>query len=286
MPGTAAAQRAQDLEAARAAHPPHVLLDTDRAAIEARPRVGLPKGMSAEEIADRIVATLLQGTGPILLCVPGTLGKEYQSSMLAIARSFIAEAGRSVSVASIPYPNGIPDVVGRFVTGPPQARDNVLALVLGKLRAAAPGRPILLTGESQGAWLIADTLRADPALAAAVTRIALFAKPGFVEMPAAIGAARAGASMLPGTASGVPGILEYRHTDDIVPSLFRHLHPRVLMPYVESLTQGRGLEYPPHHYDWHGSEAARFLLFGETPAEPEVHRSTAHPTHAPDSGRA
>lgn len=242
--------------------------------------VGMPAGMSPSEVADRIVAKLLEGSGPILLCVPGTLGQTYQSSMLAVARSFIRQAGTPVSVASIPYRNGILDVVTRFVGAGEGSDQNVLALVLRKLHAAAPHRPILLTGESQGAWLIADTLRDDPQLAAAVTRIALFAKPGFVDLPASIGHARNGAAMLPGTASGVHGILEYRHTDDIVPSLFSRLHPGVLTPYLESLRTGRGLEYRPHHYDFHGEEAARWLLRAQQPDAPEVHRSTTHPMRA------
>lgn len=234
----------------------------------------MPKGMSANEIADRIVAKLLEGTGPILLCVPGTLGQAYESSMLSVARSFVKLAGTSVSVASIPYRNGVLDIVPRFFGFEGSEDDNVLALVLRKLHAAVPGRPILLSGESQGAWLISDTLKADPTLAAAVTRIVMFAKPGFVNLPESIGQARNGASMLPGTDAGVNGILEFRHTDDIVPSLFSRLHLGVFTPYLTSLLSGRGFQYPPHHYSPHGDEAAQWLLRAIRPTTPLVHAST------------
>jgi hypothetical protein len=281
--GTAAAQRAQDLAASRAGTGrdarPHVLLDPDLESRPDSPKVGMPKGMSPMEIADRIVAVLLQGSGPILLCVPGTLGQAYQSSMLSLARAVVKQARSSVSVASIPYPNGVLDIVPRFLGIKGDEDQNVLALVLRKLHAAAPDRPILLGGESQGAWLIADTLKADPELAAAVTRVVMFAKPGFVDLPESIGQARNGASMLPGTDSGVHGILEFRHTDDIVPSLFSRLHPGVFTPYLTSLTHGQGMAYPPHHYDWHGSEAARWLLRGVRPTSAPVHESRSHPTH-------
>lgn len=238
----------------------------------------MPKGMSPAEIADRIVATLLQGQGPILLCVPGTLGTTYQSSMLATARAFVGAADGPVSVASIPYRNGVGDVVTRFLKLGQDEGQNVLALVLRRLRALAPGRPILLTGESQGAWLIAETLRADPKLAAAVTRVALFAKPGFVALPAGVGAARAGAAMLPAAADAATGILEFRHTDDIVPSLFHRLGSTVAMGYVEAIGSWRRtgtFDYPPHHYDSHGAEAARWLLLG-APARAPVHHSAEH----------
>ncbi len=279
VPGTASAQRAQDVAGRAGAQRPHVLLDPDLASRPEAAKAGVPDGMSPSEIADRIVAKLLQGSGPILLCLPGTLGAAYQSSMLSTGRAFLRAANGAASVASIPYPNGILDVVTRFFRIGLEAEKNVLALVIRRLRRSAPHRPILLAGESQGAWLIADTLREDPTLAAAVTRIVVFAKPGFVGMPASIGTARLGASLIPGTASGVDGVLEFRHTDDIVPSLFSRLGPHVLTPYLDSLLHGRGLEYRPHHYDWHGDEAAAWLLHGTPPAAPEVHPSKAHPMH-------
>lgn len=279
VPGTAAAETAAAQARLRArTTPTHVLLEPALTEHPERPRDHLPEGMSPAEAADRIVAALLQGSGPILLCVPGTYGGAYQSSMLVTARSVVRHAGGPVSISSIPYPNGVRDILTRFLrVGERGEEQNVLALVLRRLRAAAPHRPILLAGESQGAWLIADTLRADPTLAAAVTRIVVFAKPGFVDMPEAIGGARMGASMLPGTASGIRGVLEFRHTDDVVPSLFSKLHLGVLTPYLDSLASGRGFDYRPHHYDWHGDEAAAWLLRGTPPATSEVHASGVHP---------
>lgn len=280
VPGTAAAEQAKEAAARAARQRPHVLLDPDLASRPSAPSAGMPTGMSPGEIADRIVAKLLEGTGPILLCVPGTLGAAYQSSMLATARSFVRSASGPVSVASIPYPNGVVNVVTRFLGIGGEAADNVLALVLQRLRHAAPGRPILLTGESQGAWLIAETLRADPELAAAVTRVALFAKPGFVALPAGVGAARAGAAMLPAAADAATGILEFRHTDDIVPSLFHRLGSTVAMGYVDAIGAWRRtgtFDYPPHHYDLHGDEATRWLLLGKPTRDP-VHHSATHRT--------
>ena len=262
-----------------------MVLDPDLAGRPERPkRRGLPSGMSASEAADRIVAVLLQGTGPILLTVPGTLGGLYQTSMLATARAVARMATGSVSIAAIPYPNGVFDIVTRYFRIGVAPEDNVLAHVLRKLRAAAPHRPVLLAGESQGAWLIADTLREDPALAAAVTRVVLFAKPGFVEMPDSIGTARMGAGMLPGTSRDIDGVVSFAHTDDIVPSLFRHLGPHVLRGYVDSLMAGKGFAYTPHHYDWHDDEAARWLLDGVPPDRSTLHDSRSHPTHRPGSG--
>lgn len=237
----------------------------------------MPPGMAPSEIADRIVAALLTGTGPILLCVPGTLGSSFESSMLATGRAFVRAAGGPVSVASIPYPNGALNAALRIFGSEPPDR-NVLALVLRKLRVAAPDRPILLAGESQGAWLIAETLREDPELAAAVTRIVLYAKPGFVRVPESIGSARVGAQALAAPRAPV-GILEFRHVDDIVPSLFHRIGIDVLQGYVEAIggwlsTGDYG--YPPHHYDAHGMEGARWLLFGERPPGPPVHHSRVH----------
>lgn len=238
--------------------------------------------MSPREIADRILASLLAGQGPILLCVPGTLGAPWQSSMLATARAFVQQANGPVSIASLPYPNGIANVILRFLHIGTDQQRNVLALVLAGLREHAGGRPVLLAGESQGAWLIAETLRHDPTLAAAVTRVALFAKPGFVRMPDSVGTARSGAGMLPGSSAGDRGVVEWRHVDDVVPSLFHRLGPAVAGGYLDAIAGWMSTgeyEYPPHHYDMHGAEAARWLLLGSRPAQPahhsRVHRSGA-----------
>lgn len=279
VPGTAAAEAAQAAALREARARPHILLDPSLATRPKGPPTERPTGVEPAEIADRIVAKLLEGSGPILLCVPGTLGSSYETSMLAAARAFVKAADGPVSVASIPYRNGILDAVTRYLQIGVGADTNVLALVLDRLRQLAPGRPILLTGESQGAWLIADTLRADPKLAATVTRIALFAKPGFVQLPAAIGSARSGAGMLSPTSPADTGIVDWRHTDDIVGGLFGGLGSDVLLGYVAAIKGWRStgeFEYVPHHYETHGDEAARWLLHGIRPTLPAVHHSRVH----------
>jgi hypothetical protein len=279
VPGTDAARPTTKSRSKAGTARPHVLLDPDPAT---RPRerkpIGLVPGMSPDEHADRIAAVLLRGSGPILLCVPGTIGGAFDSTMYAAARAFVKQANGPVSVSSIPYPNGIFDAATRFLGLSRKPADNVLALVLRRLIAANTGRPILLAGESQGSWLIADTLKAEPQLAAAVTRVAFVSKPAFVPMPAAVGSARQGASMLPGTVAGHTGVVEWRHTDDIVPSLFHRLGPKVAGGYVESLSgwlaTGR-FRYAPHHYEPHGDDIAAWLLRAERP-DVTVHDSHDH----------
>lgn len=230
-----------------------------------------PGGLSPSEQANRILASLLPGDGPVLLCLPGTTGAAFQSSMLTTARSFLAEMrGRPAAVVSIPYRNGIGNAVGRFFGVGTRRSQSVLALVIRGLQRHAPHRPILIVGESQGAWLAAQDLH-DPVLAGAVTRVVLFAKPGFQQLPVPIGEAVWGASMLPGPT----GLLEVRHVDDIVPSLFWRLGMPVARSYVDSFRawgQTGEYDYPPHHYGAHGAEAAAFLARGVRPARP-VHDS-------------
>jgi hypothetical protein len=52
----------------------------------------------------------------------------------------------------------------------------VLRGVLEEIRRRAPGKPVFLAGESQGAWII-STVLADPALAKLVTRAAIWGHP-------------------------------------------------------------------------------------------------------------
>jgi hypothetical protein len=100
-------------------------------------------------------------------------------------------------------------------------------------------------------------------------------KPAFVQLPA-VGAARQGAAVLPATPTGVAGILEWRHTDDIVPSLFSRLSWKVPAGYVEAI-QGwmrtKEFHYAPHHYDAHAEDIAQWLLNGVRPAV------TVHDSH-------
>ncbi len=250
----------------------HHVVDPDIAHRPSDPHDRVPDGMSVAEAADRIVATLLQGSGPILLCVPGTTGGAFEFSMLSVARAFVALAPGSVSVSSIPYRNGPVDCVTRLLRIGTSERENLLAQVLLRLHERAPNRPIVLAGESQGAWLIDDTLRENQTLAAIVSRVVLFATPGFVAKPTGVGAARQGAQLLGGDATG---IVEYRHTDDIVPNLFANVRLGVITPLLDALLSGGGVEHLPHYYGSHGDEAARWLLFGQRPTTPLDHPSTA-----------
>lgn len=255
--------------------PVHALLDNTREPSEALRSAGMITGLSPREQADRIIASILAGgsEGPVLLCMPGTLGAAWQSSMLETAREAVRRwNGRGpLAVVSIPYNNGISDVVKRFVGIGTSETSSVLAMVIRGVHRMAPHRPILLAGESQGSWVIGHDLE-DPELAAAVTRVALFSKPGFQKAPASVGGAAAGASLLP----GAPGLVEWRHTDDIVPSLFSRIGAKVLGGYVTAfirMSMNGDFEYIPHHYDAHGAEAAAYLLDGIMPTN-LVHHSS------------
>ncbi|MCW2973345.1 MAG: hypothetical protein JWN72_1618 [Thermoleophilia bacterium] len=253
---------------------PNILLDPDLMTRPLDQDRGIPD-MPVYEIADRICAELLKGTGPIVICMPGTAGGGYQTSMLATSREMIKLAGgHSLSFASLPYPNMPIDIAKRFLGMGRKDEDCVLFQVLTRLKKYAGDRPIYVTGESLGAWYIADVLRKHPDLAAVVTRVALFAKPDFVkEVPSeVIGSAHRGARMM--RATGAPnavsatGIVEFRHTDDIVANLFDRLGIDVLKSEFSAI--GRWISsghytYPPHHYEVHGADAARWLYLGERP---------------------
>lgn len=253
---------------------PNILLDPDLATRPLDQDRGIPD-MPVYEIADRICAELLKGTGPIVLCVPGTAGGGYQTSMLATARAMIKLAGgHSISVASLPYPNQPVDVARRLLGIGTDHDHDVLRQVLERLKKYAGGRPILVTGESLGAWYIADVLRQHPDLAAIVTRAALFAKPGFVHDPApeTVGSAHRGAALLRATGSpwaeGERGLVEFEHTDDIVANLFGGIGRAVVASEVSALKRWLSsghYTYPPHHYESHGEAAARWLYLGERP---------------------
>jgi hypothetical protein len=230
-----------------------------------------PADMSPQDEAAAILKVVLASTGPVLLCMPGTDGPAWESSMYETARAAVRMYHGQMVAVSIPYHNAVKDVIRRFFHIGTSSKDSVLALVISGIHAAQPNRPILLAGESQGSWVIGHDLQ-DPQLAADVTRVAVFAKPGFQQAPAAVGAAAAGAHLLPGR----PGYIEFRHTDDIVPSLFAHLGLDVLGGYVMAIRrwfQTGNFEYTPHHYDMHGPEAANYLLNGVMPAS-LVHSST------------
>jgi len=254
---------------------PHILLDADLLTRPLDQDRGIPN-MPVYEIADRICAELLKGTGPIVLCVPGTSGGGYQTSMLATARAMIKLAGsHSLSFASLPYRNQPMDIAKRFLRRKGLERDNdILRQVLERLKQYAGSRPVYLVGESLGAWYINDVLRDNPELASIVTRVALFAKPDFVPPvpPDSIGSARRGAALLRATGSptavSATGIVSFRHKDDIVVNLFDKLGMDVVRSEITALgglIRTGHYTYPPHHYEVHGVEAARWLYLGERP---------------------
>jgi hypothetical protein len=263
VPGTDAALAAADHAAAERAHGPHILRQPDGVEPPKGAPRGLPKGMQPQEVADRIAAALLAGTGPILLLVPGTLGTEYQTSMLALGRAALKmPPGELPSIASIPYDNGIADIATRYFGKGGKPDMNVLSLVLHRLQRVAGSRPILLAGESQGAWLIADTLRTEPELAKLVTRVAMFANPGFAKVPATIGGGT-------GQPAAATGIVQWRHIDDVVPNLFAGVFTKPVLGGFEQAFQGLfatgHYHYTPHHYDRYAPSAAQWLLEGIRP---------------------
>ncbi|MBC7644276.1 MAG: hypothetical protein H7123_04060, partial [Thermoleophilia bacterium] len=259
----------------------HVLMDTDHEPSKKILSAGSVPGLTPRQQADSIVKSILAGgtEGPVVLCMPGTLGAAWETSILETARAVVQRwHGRGpLAVVSIPYNNGIPDIVKRFL-GLANGEDrSVLAMVIRDIHAKAPNRPILLAGESQGSWVIGHDLE-DPELAAAVTRVFMFSKPGFQKSPPtqALGTAAGavGSARLPGH----PGLIEMRHTDDIVPSLFSKLGLDVLTGYVLAFRQmavdsRHHFGYEPHHYDIHGAEAAAYLLDGIVPGH-LVHHSS------------
>jgi hypothetical protein len=247
--------------------PPHALLQTGSVNDIVHRPTSKPK--SDVEEADRIAGALLQGSGPILLCMPGTGGKPYEGVIASTARALIKLHGGAVSIASIPYGNGAGEIPIRFLS---RKKKTILALVIERLKQYAPNRPILLVGESQGSWAAASDLQ-DPAIAGAVTRGVLFSKPGFQTLPTSVGQATAGAAAV--GLRGGPGLIEIRHSDDIVPSLFNRLNGSVVGGFLNQVVGGllRGNpQYPPHKYAVHGDDAAKYLLFGEQPTG-KVHPS-------------
>jgi hypothetical protein len=234
--------------------------------------------LTPREQADHILASLLAGSGPIVLGVAGTIGNAWEHAVLTTARSIMAQWHGAISFASIPYHNGVFDNVKRFFGAESDPDQNVLAMVIDGLRRNAPGRPILIVSESQGSWMVAKTLE-DPVLAGAVTRAMLFSTPGFQRQPTGVGQAAAGAATLPGPT----GVATIEHVDDIVPSLFSRLGGAVLHGYVQAFSgwlHTHDFQYVPHHYEAHGDAAAAWLLRGERPSSPR-HPSGDDPAPPP-----
>ncbi len=258
----------------KTAAPTHILLQHGAIPDGMLPSTAAMQALSPEQQAEKIVRSLMAGSGPILLCMPGTLGPSYQHAIAATARSLIRMHGGPVSIASMPYPNTVLDNAKRFFARGRPDDNSVLSRVVRTLHKRAPHRPILIVGESQGAWAIAADLL-NPEVARGVTRAVMFAKPGFQRLPEAVAQAGGGAQGLPGPS----GLLLINHTDDIVPALFSGLSLDVaggFMHALKGLFEHGSYGYRPHHYAEHGAEAARFLLTGRRPTV-----TTMPSSHAP-----
>lgn len=129
----------------------------------------LREGPPLPSVAERVrqVVEDLDLTAPVVtIWVPGT--SEYWIKQRFLDELHAVAPGAHVSM--IPY-----EATWRFSTSVP---DGVAVLrgVLEEVRRRAPGKPVFLAGESQGAWIISKVLT-DPAAARQVTRTALWGHP-------------------------------------------------------------------------------------------------------------
>lgn len=121
---------------------------------------------SVEQRVEMILADLDWDAPALTIWVPGT--SEYWIKQRFLDELHLAAPGAHVTM--IPY-----ESTWRFSTSVPDGAA-VLRGVLDAIRKRAPGRPVFLAGESQGAWII-STVLADPAFAKLVTRAALWGRP-------------------------------------------------------------------------------------------------------------
>ena len=121
---------------------------------------------SVAERVKMVVADLDWDAPALTIWVPGT--SEYWIKQRFIDELHLAVPGAHVTM--IPY-----ESTWRFSTSVP---DGVAVLkgVLDEVRRRAPGKPVFLSGESQGAWII-STVLASPEYASLVTRAALWGHP-------------------------------------------------------------------------------------------------------------
>lgn len=126
-----------------------------------------PPPLPSVEARVRMIVADLDWNAPALtIWVPGT--SEYWIKQRFIDELHLAAPGAHVTM--IPY-----ELTWRFSTSVP---DGVAVLqgVLDEVRRRAPGKPVFLSGESQGAWIISAVL-AQPEYATLVTRAALWGHP-------------------------------------------------------------------------------------------------------------
>lgn len=124
-----------------------------------------PLPSTAERI-DMVCADLDWSAPAFTIWVPGT--SEYWIKQRFLDELLAHAPGAHVTM--IPY-----ESTWRFSSSVPDGAA-VLRGVLDHLQTRAPGRPILLAGESQGAWII-STILTDPDRARHVTSVAIWGHP-------------------------------------------------------------------------------------------------------------
>lgn len=220
--------------------------------------------LSAREQADRILATILNSKGPIVLVVPGTNGRPYEHANYETVHSLLKHINGPAVVTNIPYDNSVIKAVQRFFHINVSNGSSIIGFVLEGINKYAPHRPVYVVGESQGSWVIADELR-NKRLAAMVKRVVFFSTPGFVKVPSAVGDAIKGAD------NADSGVLKINHTDDIVPGLLFNLNIKRVTSILGTVLNGLGggdFDYTPHYYDQDGAAAGAFLATGRRPKHP------------------
>ncbi|MCW2922510.1 MAG: hypothetical protein JWL76_2384 [Thermoleophilia bacterium] len=121
---------------------------------------------SVAERVRMIVADLDWNAPALTIWVPGT--SEYWIKQRFIDELHLAAPGAHVTM--IPY-----ESTWRFSTSVPDGAA-VLQGVLDEIHRRAPRKPVFLSGESQGAWIISKVL-SDPAYASIVTRASIWGHP-------------------------------------------------------------------------------------------------------------
>ncbi len=235
-----------------------------------QPEATPPAGWSPQQVADRLLDTLLAGDGPIYIAVTGTGGASYDHAVLSTLQEVARQgSGGAATVVSLPYANGVADIGRRTLGLSGSGRDEALAIVLRELARRAPHRPVYVVAQSQGSWLVSQVLRDDPDAARAVTRAVLFSRPALAP------------SVDAWVAAGT--LLEVNHVDDIVTGVPTALNREMLRSFAASTMdwmRGQRFSYLPHRYEPDAALAARFLLGSSLGlAEAARHHSGMHHRH-------
>jgi hypothetical protein len=129
-----------------------------------------PQLPSVQARIDMVLRDIDAHDRAIVIWVPGTSEYFIKPSFLKAAKRHLPGLG----VTMIPY-----EGTWRLSSSVPDGTA-VLAGVIRELRRRGDKRPIVLAGESQGAWIISNVL-ADPTLAREVARAALWGHPAAAE---------------------------------------------------------------------------------------------------------